>query len=99
MSIHSLMQALHVPRSAFEGGSIATRSPTDGTVIGQVHATDQAAVPEAIARAHAAYLRWRDVPAPQRGELVRLLGNELRENKDALGRLVSLEVGKVSSEG
>ena len=99
MSIHSLMQALHLQPSAFGGGSISTRSPTDGTVIGQVHATDLAAVPEAIARAHAAYVRWRNVPAPQRGELVRLLGNELREHKVALGRLVSLEVGKVSSEG
>jgi len=53
----------------------------------------------AIGRAHAAYLKWRGVPAPRRGELVRLLGEELRAHKAALGRLVTLEVGKVESEG
>jgi len=56
-------------------------------------------VADAAARAHAAYLRWRVVPAPQRGELVRLLGDELRAAKASLGELVTLEVGKVSSEG
>ena len=53
----------------------------------------------AIGRAHAAFLKWRSVPAPRRGELVRLLGEELRAAKAALGRLVTLEVGKVESEG
>jgi len=50
-------------------------------------------------RAHRAFLRWRSVPAPRRGELVRLLGEELRTRKQALGRLVSLEVGKIPAEG
>jgi len=50
-------------------------------------------------RAHAAFLEWRLVPAPQRGELVRLLGEELRVHKRALGRLVSIEAGKIESEG
>ena len=49
--------------------------------------------------AHAAFLAWRLVPAPKRGELVRLLGEELRAHKPALGRLVSIEVGKIASEG
>ena len=53
----------------------------------------------AIDTAHAAFLAWRNVPAPQRGELVRLLGEELRAHKDALGRLVTIEVGKIISEG
>jgi aldehyde dehydrogenase (NAD+) len=52
-----------------------------------------------IMRAHAAFLEWRRVPAPRRGELVRRLGEELRRHKEALGRLVSLEVGKSLSEG
>ena len=56
-------------------------------------------VPAAIARAQAAFLAWRRVPAPRRGELVRLLGEELRAGKEALGRLVTIEVGKVVSEG
>ena len=53
----------------------------------------------AIGRAHAAFLKWRIVPAPRRGELVRLLGEELRAAKAELGRLVTIEVGKVESEG
>ena len=52
-----------------------------------------------IENAHAAFLEWRLVPAPKRGELVRLLGEELRAHKPALGRLVSIEVGKIASEG
>src|SRR6266480_2248348 len=53
----------------------------------------------AIEAAHTAFRAWRLVPAPKRGELVRLLGEELRGNKEALGRLVSIEVGKIISEG
>ena len=53
----------------------------------------------AIGRAHAAFLAWREVPAPRRGELVRLLGEELRAAKADLGRLVTLEAGKIVSEG
>jgi aldehyde dehydrogenase (NAD+) len=56
-------------------------------------------VDAALARARTAYAQWRDVPAPRRGELVRLLGNRLREKKEALGRLVSLEAGKILQEG
>ncbi|NGO91394.1 MAG: aldehyde dehydrogenase family protein, partial [Halomonas sp.] len=59
----------------------------------------QAGATEVIAQAHAAFLQWRLVPAPKRGELVRLLGEELRANKAALGRLVSIEAGKIVSEG
>ena len=56
-------------------------------------------MPAIIERAHTAFLAWRDVPAPRRGELVRLLGEELRASKEALGALVTLEVGKIVSEG
>ena len=59
----------------------------------------EAEVDAALAQARAAYAQWRDVPAPRRGELVRLLGNRLREKKAALGRLVSLETGKILQEG
>src|SRR6201999_3794600 len=52
-----------------------------------------------LARARDAFVTWRDVPAPRRGELVRLLGQRLREKKAALGRLVSLEAGKILQEG
>ena len=60
---------------------------------------ETADVGAAIAEAQAAYLVWRETPAPRRGELVRLLGEELRAEKATLGRLVTLEVGKVASEG
>jgi aldehyde dehydrogenase (NAD+) len=80
-------------------GPLAVRSPIDGSTLAQVpvHTRDDADV--AIARAQAAFLAWRSVPAPKRGELVRLLGEELRAHKDALGELVSIEVGKIASEG
>jgi aldehyde dehydrogenase (NAD+) len=99
MQLHDLLNALHVSASVYQGGTIATTSPVDGATIGHVHAMSPAAVAQAVERGHAAYLRWRTVPAPQRGELVRLLGQELREHKALLGQLVSLEVGKVTSEG
>jgi aldehyde dehydrogenase (NAD+) len=83
---------------AGEGG-LQSHSPISGEVIGAVREDTAASAAAAIERAHAAFLEWRNVPAPKRGELVRLLGEELRANKAALGRLVSLEVGKIASEG
>ncbi|MBX3562526.1 MAG: aldehyde dehydrogenase family protein [Sphingomonas sp.] len=80
-------------------GDLESRSPIDGAVIGRVATSDAAAIKAGVARAHEAFLTWRQVPAPRRGELVRLFGEMLREEKDALGRLVSLECGKVLSEG
>jgi len=74
-------------------------SPVDGTVLGSVVTADRAAVEAAIGRAQEAFLAWRQVPPPRRGELVRLFGEVLREEKDALGRLVSSECGKILSEG
>ncbi len=94
-----ILRALGVDPKHFEGGGRVATSPIDGApIIGVVEATPRQAS-EAIARAHAAYLKWRSVPAPRRGELVRLLGEELRANKSALGRLVTIEAGKVESEG
>ena len=74
-------------------------SPIDGSTLGSVGIADGAAVAAAIGRAQQAFLAWRLVPPPRRGELVRLLGEVLREEKDALGRLVSRECGKILSEG
>ena len=81
------------------GGSLAARSPITGEVIAHVAECSAAEVNAEIDRAHAAFLKWRMVPAPKRGELVRLLGEELRAHKAPLGRLVSIEVGKIASEG
>ena len=74
-------------------------SPVDGASLGEVAVADRAAVEAAIGRAEEAFRAWRLVPPPKRGELVRLFGEVLREEKDGLGRLVSRECGKILSEG
>lgn len=70
-------------------GSLESRSPIDGSVIGSVAETKD--VSGACAAAQMAFLKWRSVPPPRRGELVRLLGEELRAAKAPLARLVTLE--------
>ena len=82
-----------------DDGALQSRSPIDGGVIGRVRTADPAEVEAAIDRAHQAFLAWRLVPPPRRGELVRLFGEALREEKESLGRLVSLEAGKILQEG
>jgi len=77
-------------------GDLASRSPIDGSRIGSVQA---GVAGDAAAQAQQAFLRWRTVPAPRRGELVRLLGEELRAAKEPLARLVTLETGKIVQEG
>ena len=76
-------------------GGLVSHSPIDGTVIGRVTVGD----PErACSRAAEAFDKWRAVPAPRRGELVRLLGEELREAKPVLAKMVTLEAGKIMAE-
>ncbi|WKB53597.1 L-piperidine-6-carboxylate dehydrogenase [Eleftheria terrae] len=96
---HELLQALGVPAAALAGGTLPVRSPIDGSALAQVHESTPEQMHAAIERAHTAFSAWRQVPAPRRGELVRLLGEELRRHKAELGRLVSIEVGKIASEG
>jgi len=95
----ALLDRLGVPRAAWTGGTLPARSPLSGAEIGRLPETGAAEAETAIGAAHAAFLAWRDVPAPRRGELVRLLGEELRAAKEDLGRLVTLEAGKILSEG
>ncbi len=78
---------------------IESYSPVDGRLIGAVSVTTRDQYDQAIGQAQTAYNHWRTIPAPQRGEIVRQYGNALRENKDALGRLVSYEMGKSLQEG
>ncbi|MCJ7441223.1 MAG: aldehyde dehydrogenase family protein [Thermoanaerobaculaceae bacterium] len=82
-----------------KGAELESVNPTTGEVIATVRQADGATYERVATFAHEAFLNWRMVPAPKRGELVRSLGNELRVHKDALGRLVSLEMGKILSEG
>jgi len=78
-------------------GSLESRTPIDGSAIGSVAEAND--VTGACGNAQEAFLAWRTVPAPRRGELVRLLGEELRAAKEPLARLVTLECGKIVQEG
>src|SRR5579864_937051 len=75
------------------------RSPIHGSEIGRVAFDDARLVDEKIGKSVDTFRTWRTVPAPRRGELVRLFGEELRANKQALGELVTLEAGKIAQEG
>jgi aldehyde dehydrogenase (NAD+) len=80
-------------------GLLAARTPITGETIAKIAETSPEEAEATIIAAHRAFETWRRTPAPARGELVRLLGEELREKKAALGRLVSIEAGKIPSEG
>jgi aldehyde dehydrogenase (NAD+) len=97
--VKSILSTLGVAADRYTGGTLAVRSPITGEEIGRLNETSPEVAKAAIEAAHAAFLQWRLVPAPKRGELIRLLGEELRAAKAALGRLVSIEVGKIVSEG
>ncbi len=94
-----ILTALGADRVRFAEGGRIVRSPIDGSEIGRVADASADEVAAAIGRAHTAFLAWRAVPAPRRGEFVRRLGEALRAAKDDLGRLVSIEAGKIVSEG
>ncbi|WP_290512175.1 aldehyde dehydrogenase family protein, partial [Aeromicrobium sp.] len=80
-------------------GDLVCRSPIDGHEIGRLRSHTAAEATELVGNAHAAFQQWRTVPAPARGQFVRELGELLREHKDDLGALVSIEAGKIVSEG
>lgn len=80
-------------------GEIISYNPTDGKAIGSVYNCSDEDYEHVVAESYQAFLRWRTVPAPQRGEIIRLIGDELRKHKDMLGSLVSLEMGKSKQEG
>jgi aldehyde dehydrogenase (NAD+) len=82
-----------------EGETITSYSPVDGAVIGKVMSTTEKQYEEVVKTASGAFKTWRLTPAPKRGEIVRLIGEELRKHKEALGKLVSYEMGKSYQEG
>jgi len=93
-----VLNRLGVARALWNGGDRDVRSPITGETIAQVREASADQAQAAIEAAHAAFLTWRNVPGPRRGELIRLLGEELRAAKSDLGRLVTLEAGKIVSE-
>ena len=84
---------------AVDDGDLAVHSPIDGSRIGAVATATAGETDDAVVKSNAAFLKWRRVPAPRRGELVRLFGNALREHKAELARLVTIDCGKPLSEG
>jgi len=94
-----LLERLGVDAGKTSYGDLEVRTPITGEVMGRVRQSTASEVESAFAAAHDAYLQWRMVPAPKRGELVRLLGEELRNNVELLGELVTLETGKIRAEG
>ena len=99
MKLDKILKALGLDAKALKKGDLIVRSPITGGEIGRLACDDAKGAAKKIARAQTAFLAWRQVPAPKRGELVRLLGEELRANKAALGELVSVEAGKIVTEG
>jgi aldehyde dehydrogenase (NAD+) len=94
-----ILGRLGVAPNRHSEGTCIVCSPIDGSEIGRVKESAGQDVSAAIAAAHAAYLSWRMVPPPKRGELIRLLAEELRAARSDLGRLVSIEAGKIVEEG
>ena len=99
MDTAAIFSRLGLDPAALQSGDLEVRTPITGEVIARIASSSAADTDAAIARAQTAFEEWRDVPAPRRGELVRLLGEELRAAKDDLGALVTLETGKIVSEG
>jgi aldehyde dehydrogenase (NAD+) len=99
MTSNEILARAGLSSEALWAGSLTVRSPIDGIEIARVAETTLSDMPTVVARARTAFLAWREVPTPRRGELVRLLGEELRAAKEALGAVVTLEAGKIVSEG
>ena len=99
ISATDLLERLGVDPALVTDGDLVVRTPITGEEIARVGRTSEGETDAAVTRAVMAFEAWRDVPAPRRGELVRLLGEELRREKEALGALVTLEVGKIAQEG
>ena len=97
-STGDLLDRLGVSRALWTDGSMPAVTPLTGEQLGMVQIVDAAAIDERLDRASAAFRSWRHVPAPRRGELVRLWGEELRAVKDDLAQLVTIEAGKIPSE-
>ncbi len=99
MNLKVLLKSLDLDAGSLEAGDLAVHSPIDGRAIARVKTHSPAQVRAAVGKAQQAFAVWRDVPAPKRGELIRLLGEELRAAKDQLGELVTVENGKILVEG
>ncbi len=100
LGVHAVNDGTSTGSNHFSNGEIIeSYSPVDGKLIGKVKTTSRADYDKVMDAATKAFKIWRDVPAPQRGEIVRQFGNKLRDLKEPLGKLVSYEMGKSLQEG
>ncbi len=99
MDKNQIYNQLGLDEAMLAGGTLDVFSPIDGAKIASLAVDSRADVDLKIEQSVAAFKAWRVVPAPRRGELVRIFGDILRENKEALGALVTLECGKIYQEG
>lgn len=106
MTGHNLLHQLQLDRhplvrtgACCEPGWIVSENPSAGEAIASVRLADRIALDAAVASASQRFRTWRMAPAPKRGEIVRLIGLALREKREALGELISLEMGKIRAEG
>ena len=99
MNIKTLIEQLGLDESILQSGDLAVYSPADGANIANVAQDSPDQAGRKIGEAAESFKFWRIVPAPRRGELIRIFGNTLREHKEPLGALVSLECGKIYQEG
>ena len=97
--VRDIFQALGLQLPSGGQDGLPIHTPIDGSVLARVAPTSSAESDAAIARAQTQFLRWRNLPAPQRGALVRAFGEAVRRHKQPLGRLISLETGKIMQEG
>jgi aldehyde dehydrogenase (NAD+) len=101
LGIQQLNQGISTGANNWHGNGalLESKSPVDGHIIGTVHLGGAKDYDQVVDTAHQAFLVWRNLPAPTRGEIIRQMGDRLRLHKDALGKLVSYEMGKSLQEG
>jgi aldehyde dehydrogenase (NAD+) len=99
MTYHQILAELNLTPYLTQTGAISIQSPIDGCELARLAETPLSDVDKIIDQAQAAFLLWRNIPAPKRGELIRLFGEELRAEKENLAHIVTLESGKILEEG
>lgn len=99
MDIGEILKNLEINLGKNSGADLSSFSPIDGRVIATLSTDKKKDVDGKISEAVEAHKAWRDIPAPRRGELIRLFGEELREHKESLSKLVTVECGKIIEEG
>ena len=99
MDFRKLFLDLGLDEDRFAEGDLAVTSPIDGAEIARLKMDDQSSVATKLEASRLAFIKWRRIPAPRRGELIRLFGQELRAHKEPLAKLVTLESGKIFQEG